>query len=62
MVTSVRSLFCFSLLVLAGTVSSAQAQMTPQEKAAQHALNGPEIKKLKVAGHEFNVKKATVTA
>lgn len=29
-------------------------------KAVNAARNGPEVKKLKVAGHEFNVKKATV--
>jgi len=32
-----------------------------QEKAARHALYGPEVKKLKVMGHEFNVKKAKIT-
>lgn len=30
-------------------------------RAVSAAMNGPEVKKLKVAGHEFNVKKATVT-
>ncbi len=62
MFTSFRNLFGYSLLLLVGMTTAVQAQLTPQEVAAQHALNGPEIKKLKVAGHEFNVKKATVTA
>jgi hypothetical protein len=49
------------MMVLVAMASSAQAE-TPQEKAARHALNGPEIKKLKVLEHEFNVKKAKVTS
>jgi hypothetical protein len=37
-------------------------RMAALEKAVRAALYGPEVKKLKVNGHEFNVKKAKITA
>lgn len=54
-----KSCLAASVIAIAAFASSAQAQ-SPQEKAAKHALNGPEVKKLKVLGHEFNVKKAQI--
>jgi len=49
------------LVAIAAFASPSFAAETAQGKAASAALFGPEVKKLKVAGHEFNVKKAKIT-
>jgi len=61
--TSLHNLLSRGALALVALVALASPvfAQSAQEKAANHALNGPEVKKLKVVGHEFNVKKAKIT-
>ncbi|QEG34242.1 hypothetical protein [Bythopirellula goksoeyrii] len=47
------------LIAMATFTLSVHAE-TRLELAAQHAINGPEVKKIKVMNHEFNIKKARV--
>ncbi len=69
MIRSISRLFggtLLALLAMAPLASTAQAESAAERRSALHkattaAFRGPEVKKLKINGHEFNVKPARIT-
>lgn len=68
MSSMLRSIVCGGMLAVMAMLAmsvSARAESPAERQAAlrtasRAAIYGPEVKKLKVAGHEFNVKKAKI--
>jgi len=58
---SLVAVMALAALVSSAHAESAAARKIALDKAVKAALYGPEVKKLEVAGHKFNVKKAKIT-